>query len=69
MSDFKTYVQLRDAMRCMIRAGAFNSLAFQDAWQQTENLKAKYNGMPPLPPEFEDREQELAEIGVEAGLR
>ena len=69
MSDFTRYHQLREAMAAMLKAGQFQSLPFQDAWQQMETLKNKNGGLPPLPPEWEDREQELAEIGVESGLR
>jgi hypothetical protein len=71
LTDFQTYTQLRDAMRCMIHAGAFNSLAFEDAWQMTENIKNRHGGMPPLPDDYdyEADNMETAETANMEGRR
>jgi len=68
-SDFQKYQDLQAAMHCMIRSGQFQSAAFQDAWQQSENVKARYGGMPPIPEDYDDEEQELCETANMMGTR
>ena len=68
-TDYQKYHQLRDAMRDMIKAGQFHSEAFQDAWAQSENIKNRHGGNPPMPDDLDALEQELCEAGVEAGVR
>lgn len=68
-TDHQTYHDLQAAMKCMTRAGMFNTMAFQDAWQMSEKIKSKYGGLPPPPDDIDFLDQELAEIGVESGLR
>jgi len=71
MSDFTRYHQLREAMAAMLKAGQFQSLPFQDAWQQVEALKNKHKGLPPLPEsgDYEAQEQEDCETANLQGLR
>ena len=71
MSDFTRYQQLRDAMAAMLKAGQFQTLPFQDAWQQMETLKNKNGGLPPLPEnsDYEADNMEAAETANLQGLR
>ncbi len=59
-------------MRELVRSGDIASQEFDRLWRETEALKNKHAGFPPLPDEINDeqaREMEECEDANEKGLR
>lgn len=62
MTDFVLYHINHSLMRQLIREGEYGSPEFQKLWGECEEIKNRNNGLPPLPPDFDDRlAQELEE--------
>lgn len=68
-ADFTRYHALRHQLTAMIRSGQKDDQLFTDAWEEMEQITNRNGGLPPVPTDADALDQELAEMGVEKGLR